>query len=87
MAIQQCQAFFKQYPHIKLVEREDTAGSAAWIVEKGKKKVAAIAGERAAEKYQMEIIAKGIETNKRNFTRFLVIVHKERASSLAVKGR
>ena len=81
MAIQQCQAFFKKYPHIKLVEREDTAGSAAWIVEKSKKKVAAIAGELAAEKYQLEILSKGIETNKRNFTRFLVMVSKLEAKN------
>ena len=34
---------------------------------------AAICGKMAAQIYNMEILAEGIETNKRNFTRFLAI--------------
>ena len=34
---------------------------------------AGVCSEWAAEIYGLEILAKGIETNKRNFTRFLVI--------------
>ena len=34
MAIAQCKKFFHQYPHIHLVEAEDTALSAKWIQEK-----------------------------------------------------
>jgi prephenate dehydratase len=76
MALGQCKEFFKQYPHIKLIESSDTALSAKWIQDNQLKGVAAIAPELAAEKYQLEILAKDIETNKRNFTRFLIISDK-----------
>lgn len=81
MAIQQCQAYFEQYPHIRLVESADTAASAEWIQRKQLKGIAAIASELAAEQYNLEILASGIETNKRNFTRFLVIADSEQAST------
>lgn len=77
MAIQQCQKFFEHYPDIKLVEAADTAGSAKWIRENKKKGRAAIASKLAAQHYDLEIIAESIETNKRNFTRFLIILDKD----------
>ncbi|MEM7658922.1 MAG: prephenate dehydratase [Bacteroidota bacterium] len=73
MAIQQCQAFFETYPHIRLIEFHDTAGAAQWIQETNRTGSAAIASSLAAEHYGMEILAAGIETDKRNFTRFLII--------------
>lgn len=73
MAILQCHAFFKQYPWIRLVESVDTAASAAWIQREQKEGVAAIASELAAERFDLEVLAKGIETHKRNFTRFLIV--------------
>jgi prephenate dehydratase len=76
MALAQCSDYFKQYPHIKLIARDDTALSAKWINDTQHKGVAAIAPHIAAEKYQLEILARDIETNKRNFTRFLIISHK-----------
>lgn len=82
MAIQQCYQFFEQYPHIRLVEASDTAGSAAWIAEEGKERVGAIASSLAAEHYGLEVLARSIETNKRNFTRFLIIVEESAAKGL-----
>jgi len=73
MAIAQTRAFFKEYPGIRLIEADDTAASAKRVSEKGLHGLAAIAGERAAELYGLEILARGIETNKRNFTRFLLL--------------
>jgi len=73
MAILQCQVFFDQYKKIKLIESMDTALSARDIMEKNLKSVAAIASTLAAEKYDLEIIASGIETNKKNYTRFLIL--------------
>lgn len=73
MAILQCQTFFDNYPDIKLIESLDTALSAKDISEKGLSGKAAIASELAAQKYNLEIIAEEIETNKINYTRFLIL--------------
>jgi len=73
MAILQCQAFFDDYPQIKLIESLDTALSAKEIHEKKLKGKAAIASDLAARKYNLEIIAEEIETNKINYTRFLIL--------------
>lgn len=73
MAIAQTREFFQQYPHIRLVESEDTAKSAADIAAHGLKKVGAIASELAAELFRLDILAAGIETHKQNYTRFLIL--------------
>jgi len=76
MAIMQCQAFFKDYPHIKLIESADTALSAKDIADKQLKGVGAIASELAADMYGLNTLAHNIETNKKNFTRFLIVTDK-----------
>lgn len=73
IAIIQCRPFFKKYPHIKLISMEDTALSAKRIREGELTGVGAIASSLAADRYEMDLLAEGIETNKKNFTRFLVI--------------
>ena len=73
IALSQCMTFLNKYPDITLVEADDTAGSARLISEHRIKKIAAIASSKAAEIYGLEIIAAGIETYKKNYTRFLVI--------------
>lgn len=76
MAFRQCQEYLDTLPNIKLVEKDDTAGSAKWIKENNLTDHAAICPAGAAELYGMNILADGIETNKRNFTRFLILAHK-----------
>lgn len=73
MALRQCNDFLKKYPHIRSVETEDTAKSAEIINARKLIGVAAIAGEMAASINGLDILEEGIETNKKNFTRFLVI--------------
>ncbi|MBI4931569.1 MAG: prephenate dehydratase [Bacteroidetes bacterium] len=73
MAILQCQTFFEQYPHIKLIEADDTASRARWISENNLKSIGAIAGIHVADIYNLQALAESIETHKKNFTRFLVI--------------
>ena len=73
MAILQCQHFFDKYEHIRLIESIDTALSAKEIMDKQLKATGAIASDLAAEKYLLEILAEGIETNKMNYTRFLIL--------------
>ncbi len=73
MAILQCQPYFEKFPHIRLIESIDTALSAKEIRENELKGVGAIASHLAAEKYDLEILAESIETNKLNYTRFLIL--------------
>ena len=51
----------------------DTAGSAKYISEKNDKTESAIASSLAAEIYGLKIIAKHIEDDSKNVTRFLVM--------------
>ena len=74
MAINQTRAFFeRECPWIKMVESEDTAGSAAEIAREGLRGVGAVASELAAREFGLEILAPGIETFHDNFTRFLIL--------------
>ncbi|MFT4759452.1 MAG: prephenate dehydratase [Paraglaciecola sp.] len=82
MAIAQCREFFRKHPHIRLVESADTALSAKHIREQNLTKTGAIASTLAAELYGLDIIAPSIETNKKNYTRFLVLHPKEMAVEL-----
>ena len=77
MALAQCEHFLRAYPHIRLIESEDTALSAKLISENESKGVAAIASSLAAKMYNLNIIARDIETNKHNYTRFLVVGRKD----------
>lgn len=82
IALMQCQDFLKDHKQIKAIEHDDTASSAKMIAELDEKGKAAICGELAAEIYGLSILAKGIETNKRNFTRFLIIGHPDQVKEL-----
>lgn len=82
IALMQCSDFLNTLPRAKVVEKEDTAMSAKWISENKLKGHAAICGKLAAEIYGMNILAEGIETNKRNFTRFLAIADRWAADEI-----
>jgi len=81
MAIAQTRKFFNQYPHIQLVESPDTALSARKIQDKKLVGKGAIASDLAAKMYGLEILAAGIETNKKNYTRFLILAHQDAESN------
>ena len=73
MALMQCDKFLRQHRGFNIVEKNDTAGSARDIKVNGLAGHAAVCGRYAAELYSLELLAEGIETNKRNFTRFLIV--------------
>ncbi len=77
IALLQCGVFLDStLPNAKVVEMADTAGSAKIIRDEQLMGHAAICSEFAANLYGMQILARGIETNKRNFTRFLILQDK-----------
>lgn len=80
MALLQCQEFLAQYPHIRLVEADDTAAVAQEIAQKSVSGVAAIASAEAARLNGLEVLATTIQTIKNNVTRF-VVVAKDPADS------
>lgn len=87
MALMQCEEFLSKYPRIKVIEKFDTAGSAKEISENKLAGHAAICSSHAAEVYGLEVIESGIETNKHNFTRFLIVAHPLNNEAAALAGK
>jgi len=73
MAILQCQSYFDGHPEIRLIESMDTAMSAEEIAVNRLMDTGAISSKLAADKYGLNILAESIETNKMNYTRFLIL--------------
>ena len=73
MALMQCELFLDTLPRARNVEHDDTALAAKEIRDKKLTGIAAICSTLATEMYGLEILAPSIETNKRNFTRFLIL--------------
>ena len=73
IALMQVREFFKAWPKIRLVESADTALSARHVMESNDRTRGAVAHRLAAGLYGLDILAAGIETNKLNHTRFLVL--------------
>jgi aspartate/methionine/tyrosine aminotransferase/prephenate dehydratase/prephenate dehydrogenase len=71
-AIAQCEDYLENKNLISEI-KYDTAGSCKFILENEHKNMAAIASSRAATEYNLEILDTGIEDNKNNYTRFLLI--------------
>jgi len=82
VALMQCRDFLKKHPDLKVVEADDTAGSAKMISEGQLRGHAAICSKFAAPLYGMKVLEDSIETNKHNFTRFLVLCDPWQAEEL-----
>ena len=79
VALMQCRDFLSEHRGMKVVEVADTAGAAADISRGQLHGHAAICHKDAARIYGMKVLQEGIETNKHNFTRFLVVSSPEDA--------
>ncbi|MBL1435393.1 MAG: prephenate dehydratase [Rhodobacteraceae bacterium] len=66
---------------IKPVAGADTAGSAKHVAEVGDASMGALASELAGELYGLDLLARHIEDNAHNTTRFLVMAPKPRVVS------
>ncbi|MDZ7649402.1 MAG: prephenate dehydratase domain-containing protein [Cytophagales bacterium] len=78
--IRQCSDYLHKLQGVQISESDDTALSAKKVKEQNLKTTAAIANEQAAKKYGLSILERQIETHKKNFTRFLILTRKIKAS-------
>ena len=79
VALMQCRDFLSRHRNLKVVEVSDTAGAAADISKGQIHGHAAICHKDAATIYGMKVLQEGIETNKHNFTRFLILANPQQA--------
>ncbi len=77
MAMNQAEDFLEKHPKMQRIEAEDTAAAVRLIKGQDLHTAAAIGSALAAEIYGMKILAKDIETEKRNYTRFLIIARPD----------
>ena len=85
-AAAQCDRFLSSNRSWKVVNMYDTAGSAEHIVKNSLVRSAAIASKAAAERLGLTVLAEEIESNPRNFTRFLVVTQKSKADTLGERA-
>lgn len=85
VALDQCRDFFRKNPQIAATPFYDTAGSVKHVIEKKLRDAAGIASRHAAAVYKGQILAAGIEDDKRNFTRFFLLRKGKRALPRANK--
>jgi len=92
-ALAQCEHSLRELEGVQVVATIDTAGSVKMIKEQGLRDAAAIASERAARLYGMEILRRDFEDERTNYTRFIALGRKpvspegEAKTSLAFAGR
>ncbi|MES2107668.1 MAG: prephenate dehydratase [Bacteroidota bacterium] len=79
IAIRQCIDFIDEYPQLNIVESNDTAACAKRIHDEQLTDTVAIANSLAAKLYGLDVLERRIESNKKNFTRFLILTHHENA--------
>jgi prephenate dehydratase len=84
VALGQCLKFLAAHPAMKPVAAYDTAGSVKQVMESREAGAAAIASANAAAHYGARVLVAGIEDDRQNFTRFLLLT---RASEINSAGR
>ena len=82
VALMQCRHYLEQHPQLRMVEADDTAGSAKMIAAGQHRGWAAICHAEAARLYGLKVLEDGIEDNKHKFTRFLVCSAPQKADLL-----
>ena len=81
-ALSQCERFLSRRGW-ESVPAADTAGAARELAGRGDRHAAAIASERAAKRYGLEIAARDIQDSPHNVTRFAVLVRDASAAPAA----
>lgn len=75
-ALEQCSDFFKKHSWIAQIPYTDTSDAAKLVSQSAENSIACIAGHSNARIHNLKIIAKNLESNSNNHTRFIVIANK-----------
>ena len=73
VALDQCRNFFRRHRGVAATPFYDTAGAVKHLMANKLPDTAAIASRQAAREYGGRILMRGLEDDKRNFTRFFLI--------------
>ncbi len=76
LVFEQCREFLDRQRNWDLVAAKDTVAGLVRIRENNDPKEAAIGNKQAAELYNLSVLKEGVETNPRNYTRFVVIARE-----------
>jgi len=87
IAIKQCSEYLERYfPDAKMIENQDTAASGKLVHDMKLMDAAAIGNQRTSEIYELEILDTGLETNSKNYTRFLILSKHALPNALSNKA-
>ncbi|MBA4409996.1 MAG: prephenate dehydratase [Bacteroidota bacterium] len=87
IAIKQCTEYLERnFPDVQIIENQDTAASGKLVHDKKLMDAAAIGNQRTAELYELEILDTGLETNNKNYTRFLILSKHALPNALSNKA-
>ena len=75
-ALLQCEQFLRERPWLKPQAEFDTAGAARKVRESNDRTQAAIASESAGRAFGLELLARGIQTQQSNYTRFVEVARE-----------
>lgn len=73
VALTQCRRFLEARSHWRVVETSDTAGAVREMMEGGRRTHAAIGAAIAAERYGAALLARGIQDDADNITKFWLL--------------
>ena len=79
-ALLQTSRFLSSHKEWQQIEAYNTSGAALFVSETDSKDNAAVASEVNASIYKLDILAKGIEDDPNNFTRFVVITKEQKTT-------
>ena len=75
--LMQCAKFLNEHAEWQQISQANTAVSAQKVIKENNPKTAAIASATAAKLYGLEILEEGINDNKTNTTRFIIVCNKK----------
>jgi prephenate dehydratase len=87
VALAQCRSFFERHPNIRQIATYDTARSAMEVARSKDIGLAAVASRRAAERYELTVLAGNVEDRPDNTTRFLIMSSPHSAPDVAGRAR